>query len=490
MNFSISCICLMPPCPPASLIQCSICLKYSHESCYYQSPHCQIAAEFLCIICRLCLINPFIQITDTIIPAYILPSSNFEQYHKFSLTFPQKTAMQHSYKSLYFLTMSLQTPSISFDWPKESTFFWINSHKLDTKPGLYCEIPYKYIRNSNEFSMSNFEGFSQRTCFMLFLAKKQTSDSLQSLILSRNLLFSSSKYKAIFFTNYAKNKQKPISLRDPLTGARLIEPCKGRDCQHCECFDLKSFLQINETFLLEGKTLWKCPWCSEKVFWNELDVDMYFKQLLKANPEEKFIKFDGFGDWEGCSEEQAGVFSQVSVKIDSYQAWTPLFKREKLRKTLKSEKSLEVYSKLLEIFSESRGFYSFSLLKARVSLAELSGEELCSIAKALGLLKCFVFAEENPLKYKNERDFLFAMTILVDLVLLWAKSQRQIFEIGCLIMCENKRKMPDIRVCVVLFVKLVAKAREYGIFEQFGWTKQKKLAEIIGVLLGFFVEEW
>lgn len=51
-----------------------------------------------------------------------------------------------------------------------------------------------------------------------------------------------------------------VSLRDPITMARIDIPGKGLHCAHTGSFDVQTFLEFNE----HGRE-WKCPHCFDKI---------------------------------------------------------------------------------------------------------------------------------------------------------------------------------------------------------------------------------
>ncbi|KAI8580611.1 hypothetical protein K450DRAFT_236429 [Umbelopsis ramanniana AG] len=67
-----------------------------------------------------------------------------------------------------------------------------------------------------------------------------------------------------------------VSLRCPISLLRIKEPVKGVNCSHVECFDLVSYLCINQ-----GLSTWKCPVCSKYTTSASIIYDEYFAQLLK-----------------------------------------------------------------------------------------------------------------------------------------------------------------------------------------------------------------
>ena len=71
-----------------------------------------------------------------------------------------------------------------------------------------------------------------------------------------------------------------ISLKCPLSFARIDVPCRGSRCAHAQCFDLRSFLAFAERF-----HRWSCPVCEDVVSFDELRVDELTVRALRLQPE-------------------------------------------------------------------------------------------------------------------------------------------------------------------------------------------------------------
>ncbi|KAI9340028.1 hypothetical protein DFJ73DRAFT_845778 [Zopfochytrium polystomum] len=68
-----------------------------------------------------------------------------------------------------------------------------------------------------------------------------------------------------------------VSLKDPITKCRIQTPTRGRSCKHSQCFDLDYYLQMNNTH-----PTWTCPVCSKHATWENLVVDKFFDEILRA----------------------------------------------------------------------------------------------------------------------------------------------------------------------------------------------------------------
>ncbi|KAI8827087.1 uncharacterized protein EV422DRAFT_512578 [Fimicolochytrium jonesii] len=71
-----------------------------------------------------------------------------------------------------------------------------------------------------------------------------------------------------------------LSFQDPLTLARINLPCKGRTCNHAQCFDCEAFISMNQ-----GAIKWKCPICSKPVEGKDLLIDPTFTNTLTNYPD-------------------------------------------------------------------------------------------------------------------------------------------------------------------------------------------------------------
>ncbi|KAJ3414731.1 SUMO ligase siz1, partial [Chytridiales sp. JEL 0842] len=73
-----------------------------------------------------------------------------------------------------------------------------------------------------------------------------------------------------------------VSLKDPVTKTYITTPARGSKCLHVQCFDLESFLLLNETH-----PTWTCPTCSNIVAFKDIFVDGYFEELLRSAASDK-----------------------------------------------------------------------------------------------------------------------------------------------------------------------------------------------------------
>lgn len=72
-----------------------------------------------------------------------------------------------------------------------------------------------------------------------------------------------------------------MTLKCPLTFARIKTPVKGKQCQHIQCFDLTSYLSMNRNY-----PKFSCPVCSKTTNYEDLVVDSYVVKILEEAPQE------------------------------------------------------------------------------------------------------------------------------------------------------------------------------------------------------------
>eukprot|EP00747_Dinoflagellata_sp_TGD_P213148 gnl/TRDRNA2_/TRDRNA2_86141_c0_seq2.p1 gnl/TRDRNA2_/TRDRNA2_86141_c0~~gnl/TRDRNA2_/TRDRNA2_86141_c0_seq2.p1 ORF type:complete len:398 (-),score=51.72 gnl/TRDRNA2_/TRDRNA2_86141_c0_seq2:17-1177(-) len=86
-----------------------------------------------------------------------------------------------------------------------------------------------------------------------------------------------------------------LRLLCPLSWERVAKPCRGKRCQHLQCFDLEAFLRSNRRMQAFNKR-WVCPLCSLVLRPPDLVFDSYVHSVLKATTadiEEAVVRPDG-----------------------------------------------------------------------------------------------------------------------------------------------------------------------------------------------------
>ncbi|KAF1813148.1 hypothetical protein P152DRAFT_448488 [Eremomyces bilateralis CBS 781.70] len=158
--------------------------------------------------------------------------------------------------------------------------------------------------------------------FVLFpyLVKAYSATDLASIIKARAII---SKQQTLKEMN-AKAKDPDInftssvmSLKDPISTLRIQTPCRSTVCSHFRCFDITSFLQLQE----QAPT-WSCPICSKNIKFDDLAVDQYVQEILKDTPKSlDQVTIEPNGEWSSRSADAQNHSQQESPglrKLNGY----------------------------------------------------------------------------------------------------------------------------------------------------------------------------
>lgn len=91
-----------------------------------------------------------------------------------------------------------------------------------------------------------------------------------------------------------------LSLKCPLSYCRIDTPVRSIHCKHIECFDAKSFLQLQQQ-----ATTWTCPICNKVIDFDSLAVDDYLYEILQLLKDADIdeIEINQNGGWKIKQEE-------------------------------------------------------------------------------------------------------------------------------------------------------------------------------------------
>jgi len=107
-----------------------------------------------------------------------------------------------------------------------------------------------------------------------------------------------------------------VTVACPLGKMRMSAPCRPTTCDHLQCFDANLFLQMNEK-----KPTWQCPVCDSPALFQNLMVDGYFLDVIKANelPEdENEIILNQDGSWHPVPKDDSDEANKKDDDDDDY----------------------------------------------------------------------------------------------------------------------------------------------------------------------------
>ncbi|CAL1695654.1 unnamed protein product [Somion occarium] len=107
-----------------------------------------------------------------------------------------------------------------------------------------------------------------------------------------------------------------MSLKCPLSYMRITTPCRSWQCVHPQCFDAYSWFSV-----MEQTTTWMCPVCEKVLNVEDLIIDGYFDEILKATPEEvEDVIVEPDGEWhtsDGVYGSSAWKAAHAKAKASS-----------------------------------------------------------------------------------------------------------------------------------------------------------------------------
>ncbi|KAI0879555.1 hypothetical protein GGS24DRAFT_2207 [Hypoxylon argillaceum] len=98
-----------------------------------------------------------------------------------------------------------------------------------------------------------------------------------------------------------------LSLKCPLSYMRLKTPCRSVMCNHIQCFDASSYLQLQE----QGPQ-WICPICNQSAPFENLAIDEYVRNILETSDAVEQVTIEPDGRWTTQTAEAAPKKSRAS----------------------------------------------------------------------------------------------------------------------------------------------------------------------------------
>ncbi|KAF9076232.1 PINIT domain-containing protein [Rhodocollybia butyracea] len=279
--------------------------------------------------------SPFFQIHETVSGIIECPESQSaadrkSSYVNFTLTPDQINKLQASgskyHLRLFCTSSTFYSPNSTFrSLPLQAPIEFpstcevrINSKPINAnlkglkkKPGTApppkLDYNINYDRRSNQIEMVyvNSQQPTQPKKFYI-VVKMVESTSVTSLVddLRRHHFESFDKIKKQMQTSSLEDDDiipgpQKVSLKCPLTLARIVTPCRSSKCVHIQCFDATSWFSVNEQ-----TTTWLCPVCEKTLDVNDLIIDGYSESILKYCPDSvDDVMVEADGEWHTSDDK-------------------------------------------------------------------------------------------------------------------------------------------------------------------------------------------
>eukprot|EP00193_Tetraselmis_chui_P000747 CAMPEP_0177758088 /NCGR_PEP_ID=MMETSP0491_2-20121128/4001_1 /TAXON_ID=63592 /ORGANISM="Tetraselmis chuii, Strain PLY429" /LENGTH=724 /DNA_ID=CAMNT_0019273805 /DNA_START=584 /DNA_END=2758 /DNA_ORIENTATION=+ len=289
------------------MIQCSAkgCHKLQHVQCVGLSVDAGDKTDFVCETCRVARTDPFKQASFYKVTAKLAPTGaratsaqgRIEAMmgvdQMFRLDAAEKKAIDSGELSLYVCCMMLDdTTNYRFHWPlysdlrvnnvpyrvyprSSSTKLGVNGRDNLFSVGRYC------YAGSNRVVLTGVD--PRPFVLMVVLARSRSLEEVKGLMQPKELI--EDAFKRTWRLLNGKNGDADddivtlstvISLKCPLTGARIKTPARFSDVSGLSVFDLDAFLDVaQKTFK------WQCPQTMKNSSIENLQIDSYTERILQ-----------------------------------------------------------------------------------------------------------------------------------------------------------------------------------------------------------------
>lgn len=279
-----ACVCGVIPASPELL--CKICGLNYHLACLGRAAS---MPAFHCPQCQLAQVEPYEPVTDTLLPPS-QPSVDLGtgvNPRRFLFTSAHQEKLQKERKCLLQIRcIRLDEQGYTYHWPKDCSIV-LNGKTLCSFAQPPCTSSRK--RKDSAVQLSGLQVGENQVmvvrqredmgyAFGVFIAEVLNAEEVAkricigeiSIEAGRNYLLS----KALGPDDITTDSFKQ-SLKCPLTRLLPQTPVRGQHCKHVQCFDLLSYVVMQEK---ARASRWKCPICNQQVL--KVVVDLYMKELV------------------------------------------------------------------------------------------------------------------------------------------------------------------------------------------------------------------
>ncbi|XP_028126981.1 E3 SUMO-protein ligase SIZ1-like isoform X15 [Camellia sinensis] len=297
-----------------NMIQCvdPQCRVLQHISCVIIPEQCSegIPSQFYCEICRINRADPFlVTVKQPLSPVKLITSNISTEAisphyveKAFDLVSEDMDLLQNKEYDVQVWCIHLNDKvPFRMQWPlytnlqvngvQVKTFKRPESQLLGANGRDDGPMIASYVRKgTNQISLSVRD--ARRFCLGVRLVKKRTIEQILNLILEKQNCepFEDALARVcrcigggVAMENEDSDSDLEVivdcvtvNLRCPLSGSRIEIAARFRPCAHMGCFDLETFLQLNQ---LSRK--WQCPICMKNYSLEDITIDPYFNHITK-----------------------------------------------------------------------------------------------------------------------------------------------------------------------------------------------------------------
>ncbi|KAK8788369.1 hypothetical protein V5799_021855 [Amblyomma americanum] len=151
------------------------------------------------------------------------------------------------------------------------------------------------------------------------VAKVSECELLRSTDVSSYYVHTQEDAEAILRSRSARSedvvvKDLMVSLLCPLTKTKIRVPGRGIRCRHLQCFDVYSYLDVNECTLYPS---WRCPVCRDLVLVQDIRLDLFTLDILnKVHCQCDTVVLQGNGSWQPVTSQNVAFADKCDVDAE------------------------------------------------------------------------------------------------------------------------------------------------------------------------------
>lgn len=165
----------------------------------------------------------------------------------------------------------------------------------------------EFVKNPRGFTVNIvYSDAAEPYLLYVYMVDVRSPEEIVKIISENERHISADYTRESIVKDYQQNEDDDIvmatsslTLRCPLTYARMAVPMRSVECDHIQCFDGFSFLTMQERI-----PSWICPVCSRKLNPHRLAVSDYIKEILDSTSSEiDTVNLNTDGLWEPVNED-------------------------------------------------------------------------------------------------------------------------------------------------------------------------------------------
>ncbi|ORX47652.1 hypothetical protein BCR36DRAFT_413592 [Piromyces finnis] len=172
------------------------------------------------------------------------------------------------------------------------------------------------IRFLSEFISSKWKDFVVKIIICEYITLQEAVNNIKKNYLSKEEILRQRLNLKKGSDDEIETTSSIVSLRCPISRARIKTPCRFKECTHVQCFDLTSYLQLNEK-----SPNWKCPVCNIRYTWKSLVMDGYIQDILNnvsMNVDSIVVEVNGTWHIDQTLEENLIIDEEIDEEEDLY----------------------------------------------------------------------------------------------------------------------------------------------------------------------------